>query len=75
MACTLDAKGPIDQRRFREVFEQIDRSNKGYITKEDLRRILPRSITDKYLQNLLKGATVNGNVGLSFEVFLVAINQ
>jgi Ca2+-binding EF-hand superfamily protein len=73
LACTLDAKGPIDQKKFLEVFEQIDRSNKGFIAKEDLRRILPRSITDKYLQSLLKGANVNSNVGLSFEMFLASL--
>ena len=73
LACTLDAKGPIDQKRFLEVFEQIDRSNKGCITKEDLRQIIPRSITDKYLHNVLEGANVNGRVGLSFEMFLTSL--
>jgi Ca2+-binding EF-hand superfamily protein len=75
LACTLDTNGPLHQQRFLEVFEQIDRSKKGHITKDDLRCILPRSIKGKYPQSLLKGEAANGDGVLSFETFLAGITN
>jgi Ca2+-binding EF-hand superfamily protein len=75
LACTLEARGPINQCRILEAFEQIDRSNKGHLTQEDLCCILPKSITDKYIRSLFNRASMDGNAGLSFEMFLAAINN
>jgi hypothetical protein len=71
LACTLEMKGPIDAYRILEIFEQIDRSSQGFITQNDLRHILPRTITEKELQALMIEVTAEDVI--SFEQFRIAV--
>jgi hypothetical protein len=76
LACTLEAKGPIQEYRIREVFEQIDTSSKGSITQQDLRRILPKIVTEQEVRNLFGPTTLMEaeQPTLSWEQFLSAVN-
>jgi hypothetical protein len=68
LACTLETKGPIDDHRILEIFEQIDRSSKGFITQQDLRNILPITLTEKQLRTLIVDITTDNDV-ITFERF------
>jgi hypothetical protein len=79
LACTLEAKGPIQQHRIQEVFEQIDYSSKGHISQQDLRRILPKTFTEKDIQSLFSMVNASpSSIGtestLSWEKFHHAVN-
>jgi hypothetical protein len=71
LACTLEMKGPIDDHRILEIFEQIDRSSKGCITQQDLRNILPITIPEKQLRSLMVEVTTED--AISFEQFRMAV--
>lgn len=78
LACTLEAQGNISQHKVADAFSQFDRSSKGFIDKDDLRKVLPKTFADKDIDNIMTevGAQVDGKI--SFDQFrnaLVCVNQ
>ncbi len=73
LASTLEAQGNIAQHNIMDAFSQFDRSAKGFIDKDDLRKVLPRNITDKEIDKIMieVGAQEGGKI--SFDLFSNAL--
>ena len=66
LASTLEVQGNVAQSKITEAFNHFDRDSKGYIDKEDLRKVLPRTMTDREIDALISeaGADSSGRVSL-----------
>ena len=66
LASTLEVQGNVAQSKITEAFNHFDRDAKGYINKDDLRTMLPRTITDREIDALISeaGADSDGRVSL-----------
>ena len=66
LASTLEVQGNVAQSKITEAFNHFDRDAKGYFDKDDLRKLLPRTMTDKEIDALISeaGADSGGRVSL-----------
>lgn len=69
LAATLEAHGSMEEERIREAFQIFDRSNSGYITKADLRKILGKDADPCYVEGLINEVDANKDGKISFSEF------
>ncbi len=67
LASTLEVQGNVAQSKITEAFNHFDRDSKGYIDKDDLRQVLPSTMTDREIDALVSeaGADSSGRVSLN----------
>jgi len=73
VAACLEEKYHQDERYLFDAFMAMDKGNSGFITVEDLRKLLGRSITPQRAEQLLKEAELNDHQGdhkISYQEFL-----
>lgn len=78
LACTLEAQGNLAQHKIMDAFRQFDRSSKGFIDKEDLRKVLPKTITDKEIDKIMTEVGAQQGGKISFDQFsnaLICVTQ
>lgn len=73
LACTLEAQGNLAQHKIMDAFRQFDRSSKGFIDKEDLRKVLPKTITDKEIDKIMTEVGAQQGGKISFDQFSNAL--
>lgn len=69
LAATLEEHGSVEEDRIREAFQVFDSSNTGYITKDDLRKILGKRASPQYVESLISEADTNRDGKISFAEF------
>jgi Ca2+-binding EF-hand superfamily protein len=73
LAPTLEAQGNVAQSKITEAFYHFDRGSKGYIDKDDLRKVLPRTMTDREIDALITEAGADSGGRVSLEQFRQAL--
>ena len=73
LASTLEAQGNVAQIKITEAFNHFDRGSKGYIDKDDLRKVLPRTMTDREIDALISEAGADSGGRVSLEQFRQAL--
>lgn len=71
LAATLEAHISIEEDRIREAFQVFDRSNTGYISRDDLRQILGKNTDPSYVESLINGADRNNDNQISWSEFKI----
>ncbi|KAI2506162.1 hypothetical protein MHU86_8297 [Fragilaria crotonensis] len=72
--------GNIDNRRLADAFHELDEDGSGYISREDLRTILPSTVTDEEIDKLIADVDRPDSDGrrdglISFEEFQSAFSS
>jgi len=70
LAATLEVKGRIEEERIAEAFERIDSDDNGFISKENLARLLGKDCTPERVDRLIKEADADKDGQISFQEFL-----
>lgn len=70
LAAALETQGTIEEYRLAEAFDQMDSDDSGYISHEDLRRILGESADEAYIDQLIAEADFKKDGRISYEEFL-----
>lgn len=74
LASTLEAQGNIAQHKITDAFQQFDRASKGFIDREDLRKVLPKSISDKEIDRIIAEVGTEDGGGISLQQFSNALS-
>jgi calcium-dependent protein kinase len=75
VAATLELQGRVEEKRLAEAFDHIDYDDSGYISKENLKRLLGESGTPERIEKLIESADTDGDGKISFEEFLVMFRK
>ena len=70
LAATLEAQGTIEEYRLAEAFDMLDDDDSGYISKENLKRLLGEKTDDVYIERLIAEADFKRDGRISYEEFL-----
>lgn len=71
LAAALETQGTIEEYRLAEAFDLMDDDDSGYISHENLRKILPRAkYSDAYVDQLIAEGDIKGDGVISYEAFL-----
>lgn len=70
LAAALEVQGTIEEYRLAEAFDLIDSDDSGYITRDDLRRILGENTDDKYIDQLIAEADFKKDGRIGYDEFL-----
>lgn len=71
LAATLELHGRIEEKRLAEAFDHIDDDDSGYISKENLIKLLGDSVSPSRVEKLINEVDMDGDGKISFEEFLV----
>ena len=74
LASTLEAQGNITRQRIMEAFREVDRSSKGFIDRDDLRKVLPRTVTEKEIDHIMTLVGAQSSGRMSMEQFSNALH-
>jgi Ca2+-binding EF-hand superfamily protein len=71
LAATLEARGQIEEAQIADAFDQIDSDDSGFISRENLRKILGETTccSDEYIESLIKEADNDGDGQISYDEF------
>jgi Ca2+-binding EF-hand superfamily protein len=70
LAATLEAQGNIAQHKIAECFDELDDDDTGFISRENLRRILPKTMPSQKIDELIAAIDSEDMDGkISFEEF------
>jgi Ca2+-binding EF-hand superfamily protein len=77
LAATLEAHGQIEEAQIADAFDQIDSDDTGFISRENLRKILGETIccSDEYVESLIKEADIDGDGKISYDEFRQYLTQ
>ena len=76
LAATLEAHGRIEEARLADAFDQIDSDDSGFISREDLVKILGETAgSDEYIESLIKEADINHDGQISYDEFKQYLTQ
>eukprot|EP00984_Skeletonema_dohrnii_P007771 scaffold2862_cov238-Skeletonema_dohrnii-CCMP3373.AAC.4 len=75
VAATLELHGRVEEKRLAEAFDHIDDDDSGYISKENLKKLLGESGTPERIERLIGSADSDGDGRISFEEFLVMFRK
>jgi len=75
VAATLELHGRVEEKRLAEAFDHIDDDDSGYISKENLKKLLGDSATPERIEILIESADQDGDGMISFEEFLVMFRK
>lgn len=70
LAAALETQGTIAEYRLAEAFDQMDSDDSGYISREDLRRILGEHTEEGYINQLISEADFKKDGRISYDEFL-----
>lgn len=75
LAAALETQGAIEEYRLAEAFDMMDLDDSGYITREDLRKILGGSRDEAYIDRLIQDADFKKDGRISYEEFLQVFSE
>eukprot|EP00986_Skeletonema_menzelii_P013060 scaffold7400_cov122-Skeletonema_menzelii.AAC.9 len=75
VAATLELHGRVEEKRLAEAFDHMDDDDSGFISKENLKKLLGESGTPERLEKLIGSADSDGDGRISFEEFLVMFRK
>jgi rubrerythrin len=75
LAACLETQGTIEEYRLAEAFDQIDEDDSGFITAENLRRILGENGNEAYIEKLMSEADYKKDGRISYEEFLHVFSE
>jgi hypothetical protein len=62
LAATLEAHGQIEEARIADAFDQIDRDDSCFISRENLIKILGQIVSDEYVESLIKEVDIDSDL-------------
>ena len=76
LAATLEAQGAIEEYRLAEAFDVFDYDDSGYISRDNLKKLLgSRAVDGKYIDRLIAEANLSKDGHISYDEFLQIFNQ
>ena len=73
IAATLELHGRVEEKRLADAFDHIDDDDSGYISKENLQKLLGG--TPERIKSLIESADTDGDGKISFDEFLVMFRK
>ena len=70
IAATLEMRGQVEEKRLAQAFDLLDDDDTGFISKENLSKLLGTHVTQSRVAALIKEADTTGDGTISFEEFL-----
>jgi Ca2+-binding EF-hand superfamily protein len=70
LAATLATQSPIQEAQIAEAFDQIDKDDRGYITRGNLLRIIGQGGDEAYVDTLMSECHVKHYGRISYDEFL-----
>ncbi|KAL3793600.1 hypothetical protein ACHAWO_001649 [Cyclotella atomus] len=75
IAATLTLHGRIEEKRLAEAFDLIDEDDTGYISKENLEKLLGKSVDPERVESLIREVDVDGDVRIYFSDFIAMFRE
>jgi len=75
LACTLEAQGKIEEYRLAEAFDLLDTDDSGFISRDDLKRVLGENTDVAYIDQLIAQVEPKKDGRISYEEFLRAFAE
>jgi len=75
LAATLSRRLYMQEERIQEAFERLDVSNTGYITAEDLKRVLGDDYDPARVEEMMKEADIGGDGKIAYDEFVKMIRD
>lgn len=75
LAATLETQGAIEEYRLSECFDQMDSDESGFISRENLRDLLGKNASEKFIDLLMEEADIKKDGRISYEEFLQVLSQ
>jgi len=70
LSASLAARGRITEERLADAFDRIDSDDTGFITRDNLRKILGKDCTEEKLDKFFDDGDLNGDGKISFGEFM-----
>ena len=70
IAAPLEMRGQVDEKRLAQAFDLLDDDDTGFISNENLSKLLGKHVTQSRVEALIKEADTTGDGTISFEEFL-----
>eukprot|EP00591_Stephanopyxis_turris_P004121 CAMPEP_0195512890 /NCGR_PEP_ID=MMETSP0794_2-20130614/4684_1 /TAXON_ID=515487 /ORGANISM="Stephanopyxis turris, Strain CCMP 815" /LENGTH=624 /DNA_ID=CAMNT_0040640771 /DNA_START=74 /DNA_END=1948 /DNA_ORIENTATION=+ len=70
LAAVSESQGLVTQERLADAFDRLDSEGKGYINKEDLKRILGSDYNEDLVHKMLEECDSNKNGNIDYDEFL-----
>mmetsp|Transcript_6432 Transcript_6432/g.14518 ORF Transcript_6432/g.14518 Transcript_6432/m.14518 type:complete len:186 (-) Transcript_6432:292-849(-) len=71
LAATLEMHGRVEEKRLAEAFDHIDDDDSGFISKENLVKLLGENESRSRIEKLIQEVDTDGDGMISFEEFLI----
>eukprot|EP00578_Thalassiosira_sp_NH16_P021397 CAMPEP_0181101490 /NCGR_PEP_ID=MMETSP1071-20121207/13782_1 /TAXON_ID=35127 /ORGANISM="Thalassiosira sp., Strain NH16" /LENGTH=548 /DNA_ID=CAMNT_0023184345 /DNA_START=50 /DNA_END=1696 /DNA_ORIENTATION=+ len=71
LAATLEMHGRVEEKRLAEAYDHIDDDDSGYISKENLIKLLGEDVLPSRVEKLIREVDQDGDGMISFEEFLI----
>ncbi|KAL9185263.1 hypothetical protein ACHAXT_003040 [Thalassiosira profunda] len=71
LAATLEMHGRVEEKRLAEAFDHIDDDDSGFISKENLIKLLGANVPPSRVEKLISEVDIDGDGMISFEEFLI----
>jgi calcium-dependent protein kinase len=75
LAATLEAQGEIQEQHIKDAFDVFDQDQSGFISPDEIRKILGNEAESDYIDRLVKEADTNGDGNISFAEFQAAVRK
>lgn len=75
LAATLETQGVIEEYRLSECFDQMDRDDSGYISRENLRDLLGKHSSERFIDILMEEADIKKDGRISYDEFLQVLSS
>jgi len=69
VAGTLEGQGTLEEHRLADAFDLIDTDDSGFISKQNLRKILGKHYSQEYVAKLMSEVDTNRDGKISFREF------
>ncbi|KAL7473881.1 hypothetical protein ACHAXS_014375 [Conticribra weissflogii] len=75
IAATLELHGRVEEKRLAEAFDLMDDDDSGFISKENLIKLLGNDVPPERIEKLIQQADFDGDGMISFEDFLTMFRK
>jgi len=75
IAATLELHGRVEEKRLAEAFDLMDDDDSGFISKENLIKLLGNDVPPERIEKLIRQADFDGDGMISFEDFLTMFRK
>lgn len=75
IAAVLEARGNIEEEKIAEAFDRLDSDNTGYITAQNLCKLLGKDYSPEKVQDIIEHADVDHDGRISYEDFVLGFRQ